>query len=152
MVPNQPLVFAGETKGRAEDSLIAYTWDKFLRTGDEKWPARLPMTKSAVRALDTVTSFCASKEGGGVKVDSFVVAGASKRGWTTWATAIVDKRVVAIIPIVIDMLNVEASFRHHFAAYGYYAPAVGDYEEMKIMQWQGTPQYRNLMKIEEPVS
>ena len=40
MVPNQPLVFAGETEGRKEDSLIAYTWDKFLRTGDSKWPAR----------------------------------------------------------------------------------------------------------------
>src|ERR1700674_1364941 len=59
-VPNQPIVFAGETKGRSEDDLIAYTWDKFLRTGDEKWPARLPMTKSAVRALDTVTAFCGS--------------------------------------------------------------------------------------------
>lgn len=35
-VPNQPLVFAGETRKRSEDSLIAYTWDKFLRTGDEK--------------------------------------------------------------------------------------------------------------------
>src|SRR5256885_262917 len=31
MVPNQPLVFAGETEHRTEDSLIAYTWDKFLR-------------------------------------------------------------------------------------------------------------------------
>src|SRR5215471_9286296 len=58
MVPNQPLVFAGETEGRKEDSLIAYTWDKFLRTGDPKWPARLPMTKSAVRAMDAITSFC----------------------------------------------------------------------------------------------
>src|ERR1051325_4538173 len=28
MVPNQPLVFAGETEGRKEDALIAYTWDK----------------------------------------------------------------------------------------------------------------------------
>src|SRR6267378_5260841 len=87
MVPNQPLVFAGETERRTEDSLIAYTWDKFLRTGDPKWPARLPMTKAAVRAMDTVTAFCGSAEGGKVKVDSFVVAGGSKRGWTTWTTA-----------------------------------------------------------------
>src|SRR5258707_2041368 len=94
MVPNQPLVFAGETEGRKEDSLIAYTWDKFLRTGDAKWPARLPMTKSAVRAMDTVTAFCGSAECGRVKVDGFVVAGGSKRGWTTWATAAVDNRVV----------------------------------------------------------
>src|SRR5439155_17121616 len=74
MVPNQPQDFAGESEGRTEDSLIAYTWDKFLRTGDSKWPARLPMTKAAVRALDTVTAFCESAEAGGVKLDGFVVA------------------------------------------------------------------------------
>ena len=150
MIPNQPLVFAGETKGRTEDSLIAYTWDKYLRTGDERWPARLPMTKAAVRALDTITAFCASDEGGKTKIDKFVVAGGSKRGWTTWTTAVVDKRVVAIVPIVIDMLNDVPSFKHHFAAYGFWAPAVGDYESMGIMNWQDTPEYAALMKIEEP--
>jgi len=150
MVPNQPLIFAGETEGRKEDSLIAYTWDKFLRTGDKKWPARLPMTKSAVRAMDTVTAFCGSAEGGNVKVDGFVVAGGSKRGWTTWTTAAVDKRVVAIVPIVIDVLNVIPSMRHHYAAYGFWAPAIGDYTAMRIMDWDSTPEYKALMRIEDP--
>lgn len=149
-VPNQPTVFAGETKGRTEDSLIAYTWDKFLRTGDEKWPARLPMTKAAVRALDTMTAFCASEAGGKVAVDKFFVAGGSKRGWTTWSTAAVDNRVIAIAPIVIDLLNIQPSFHHHFEVYGFYAPAVGDYTRAKIMDWDGSPEYRALMKIEEP--
>jgi PhoPQ-activated pathogenicity-related protein len=150
MVPNQPLVFAGETQGRKEDSLIAYTWDKFLRTGDPKWPARLPMTKAAVRAMDTITAFCASPAGGQVKVDGFVVAGGSKRGWTTWTTAAVDKRVVAIVPIVIDVLNMEPSMLHHYAAYGFWAPAIGDYSAFNIMDWMGTPENHALMKIEEP--
>ena len=150
MVPNQPLVFAGETQGRVEDALIAYTWDKFLRTGDEKWPARLPMTKSAVRAMDTVTKFCAGEEAGRLTVDGFVVAGGSKRGWTTWTTAAVDKRVVAIIPIVIDVLNIEPSMMHHYAAYGFWAPSIGDYTALRIMDWNGTPQYRALMRVEEP--
>jgi PhoPQ-activated pathogenicity-related protein len=150
MVPNQPLVFAGETKGRSEDSLIAYTWDKFLRTGDERWPTRLPMTKAAVRAMDTVTAYCASEDGGRIPIENFVVAGASKRGWTTWTTAAVDKRVVAIVPIVIDLLNIVPSFKHHFGAYGFWAPAVDDYERTGIMEWQDTPQYVALMKIEEP--
>ncbi|MBI3491243.1 MAG: PhoPQ-activated pathogenicity-related family protein [Acidobacteria bacterium] len=150
MVPNQPLIFADDKKARTEDAMIAYTWDKFLRTGDETWPARLPMTKSAVRAMDTVTSFLGGEAGGNVKVDRFVVAGASKRGWTTWTTAAVDKRVVAIIPMVIDLLNIGPSFEHHFAAYGYYAPAVADYEDQGIMKWIGTPQYHALMQIEEP--
>ena len=104
MVPNQPLVFLDdEGRQRTEDAIIAYTWDKYLRTGDEKWPLRLPMTKAAVRAMDTVTDLMMSDQGGGIEVDQFVVAGGSKRGWTTWATAIVDERVVAIMPIVIDV-------------------------------------------------
>ena len=37
-------------KERTEDGIIAYTWEKFLKGGDDQWPARLPMTKSAVRA------------------------------------------------------------------------------------------------------
>jgi PhoPQ-activated pathogenicity-related protein len=150
MVPNQPLVFSDDKKPRSEDAMIAYTWDKFLHTRDELWPARLPMTKAAVRAMDTVTTFLAGDAGGKLKVDAFVVAGGSKRGWTTWTTAAVDKRVVAVIPLVIDLLNIVPSFQHHFAAYGYYAPAIYDYESMGIMKWVGTPQYKALMKIEEP--
>jgi PhoPQ-activated pathogenicity-related protein len=103
-----------------------------------------------VRAMDTVTAFCKSKDGGEMNVDSFVVAGGSKRGWTTWTTAAVDKRVVGIVPMVIDLLNIEPSFIHHFEAYGFYAPAVGDYVAAGIMDWQGTEEYRNLMTIEEP--
>jgi PhoPQ-activated pathogenicity-related protein len=152
MIPNQPLVFAGETQGRKEDALIAYTWDKFLRTGDSKWPARLPMTKAAVRAMDTITTFCASDDGGHLKIDGFVVSGGSKRGWTTWTTAAVDKRVVAIVPFVIDVLNVGPSLAHHYGAYGFWAPSIGDYTKFHIMDWAGTPQNDALLKIEDPYS
>jgi len=152
LVPNQPVVFKDDParKPRFEDDFIAYTWNKYLRTGDERWPARLPMTKSAVRAMDAVMAFVASADGGGGKVSRFVVSGASKRGWTTWTTAAVDKRVVAIAPAVIDMLNVEPSFAHHWRAYGAWSEAVDDYVEYGIMNWMGTPQFRALMKIEEP--
>jgi len=152
MVPNQPVVFKDdpEHKPRSEDDFIAYTWNKYLRTGDEKWPARLPMTKSAVRAMDAVTAFAATPQGGGSRVTRFVVSGASKRGWTTWTTAAVDTRVIAIAPAVIDMLNVEPSFVHHYRAYGEWSEAVKDYTQQGIMNWMGTPQFRALMKIEEP--
>ena len=151
MVPNQPLTFVGDDFGpRREDQLIAYGWDRFLRGEDEIWLARLPMTKAAVRAMDTMTAFAASEDGGGAEVDRFVVAGGSKRGWTTWTTAIVDERVIAIAPIVIDMLNLEPSFMHHWKAYGFWAPAVGDYEREGIMDWFGDPRYLELQQIVEP--
>jgi PhoPQ-activated pathogenicity-related protein len=152
LVPNQPVVFKDDParKPRTEDDFIAYTWKHFLLTGDDRWPARLPMTKSAVRAMDAVTAFAASADGGGHRVGRFVVSGASKRGWTTWAAAAVDTRVVAIAPAVIDMLNVEPSFIHHFRAYGAWSDAVKDYVEQGIMDWIGRPQFHALMRIEEP--
>ena len=106
MIPNQPLVLNQDGVRRTEDDFIAYTWDQFLKTGDETWPARLPMVKSAVRAMDCVQELLASGQGGRVAIEKFVVSGGSKRGWTTWCTAAVDKRVAAAIPIVIDVVNV----------------------------------------------
>ena len=156
MVPNQKLKFADETdpryiaEGRKEDELIAYTWDKFLRTGDATWPAQLPMTKAAVRALDTVQEFCATPEVGSLTIDDFVVVGGSKRGWVTWLTAAVDTRVAAIMPAVIDVLNVEASMTHHVAAYGFWSSAVQDYVDMGVMNWFGTPEFSALTAIIDP--
>jgi len=151
-VPNQPLTFVAEGKPRKEDEMIAYAWDKYMHSGDSKWAPRLPMTKSAVRAMDTITAFCAGLENK-VAVDRFVVAGGSKRGWTTWTTGIADKRVVAIVPLVIDLLNVVPSFEHHFQAYGFWAPAVHDYQEMGIMdKWLGSKEFNQLMRLVDPYS
>ena len=77
MVPNEPLEFKHDGKMRKEDDLIAYTWNEFLQGGDDEWPARLPMVKSAVRAMDCVQELLASDEGGKLKVEKFVVAGGS---------------------------------------------------------------------------
>ncbi len=155
-VPNQPLHFTGEKvdkykeRGRYEDELIAYCWDQYLRTEDPIWATRLPMVKSAVRAMDTVTLFLGSEEGGNTTVDTFVVAGGSKRGWTTWMTAAVDPRIKAIIPIVIDLLNVVESFKHHWRVYGFWAEAIGDYVEMGLMDHLTSPEFKKLAELVEP--
>lgn len=149
-IPSQPLTFAGTTNKLKEDDLIAYTWEQFLKTGDERWPARLPMTKAAVRAMDAVIAFMASEEAGRLQIEKFVVVGASKRGWTTWTTALVDERVVAILPLVIDALNLGASLQHHYGSYGFFAPAVGSYTNRHLMDWAGTPEFRELTRIEDP--
>jgi PhoPQ-activated pathogenicity-related protein len=150
MVPNQPLTFAGEAQPRAEDAIIAYSWDKYLRTGDEFWPLRLPMTKSVVRAMDVIAAVARGGAAGGVEIARFVLGGASKRGWTAWTTAAVDHRVAAVIPLVIDMLNIEASFEHHYRAYGFWAPAIAAYQASGIMRWAGTSELAALLEIEDP--
>ena len=151
MVPNQPLVFHNDGIPRSEDDLIGYTWDQYLKTSDPTWLARNAMVKSAVRAMDAVTAMMASDTGGARKVDKFVVAGGSKRGWTTWLTGAMDDRVVAIVPIVIDVLNADISMRHHFAAYGYWAPAVGNYVQHGIMERMGHSRLAEIYRLVDPV-
>ena len=149
MVPNQPLTFVGESKPRWEDAIIAYTWDKYLTTGEERWPLRMAMTKSAVAAMDAIQSILLEE---GKKIKKFVVSGASKRGWTTWTTGGVDNRVEAIVPVVIDLLNLEPSFKHHWSVYGFWAPAIQDYVDMQIVDWWSSKEMRSLIKLVDPFS
>lgn len=156
-VPNQPLYFTDTPKaGRVEDDLVAYSRVKFMKTGDEEWPVRLAMVKSAVRAMDAVQQFLKSPEhkaaaGRSLEPASFVVSGASKRGWTTWLTGVEDPRVVAIIPLVIDALNSQAITRHHYQAYGFFSRALEDYFKHGIFPDKiGTPEYEKALNIEDP--
>jgi PhoPQ-activated pathogenicity-related protein len=150
-VPNQPLIFNKDGKERVEDDLLAYCHIKFVETGDPTWVARLPMVKSAVRAMDAATEFLASDEGDKVAIKSFVVVGGSKRSWTTWLTGAVDRRVKAIISVVIDVVNVRPSMMNHYAAYGFWAEAIGNYAvQHKIMDLWDSPRMKELNKIEDP--
>lgn len=153
MVPNQPFTFKKDEFGpRVEDQLIAYNWRKFLDGGEASWLTKLPMAKSVVRAMDTVTSFLGSKKGGKLKVDRFVLAGESKRAWTAWMTAAVDQRVVGIAPTAIDLLNLKPSFIHHYRAYGFWAPAVQDYFREGILDRIDEPRFEELLAIVDPYS
>ena len=147
LVPFQPLVFHGDGQPRKEDDLIGYCWDQYLQTGDATWLPRLPMTKSVVRAMDCLQEW---SERDGSRIEKFVVSGASKRGWTTWMTAAADRRVQAIIPMVIDVLNTEPSMRHHAEAYGFWTEAVGNYYQHKILQRPDHPRMKDLYRIEDP--
>lgn len=152
-IPFQPLTFPNDTVGeRYEDAIIAYGWRKFLEGGakdeDAIWLARLPMTKAVKLAMDATSEVVKTYYDKDLK--NYVVGGASKRGWTTWTIAAVDDRVVAIVPIVIDMLNLEPSFKHHWRNYGFWAPAVDDYVQEGIMEWMGTPEFDRLLAITGP--
>jgi PhoPQ-activated pathogenicity-related protein len=145
-VPNQHITFYGDPllKRRSEDSLVAYGWAHFLDYPDEpEWLLLLPMTKAAVKAMDTVENYVKNQvqqpqqqqqqqqqqqeedsgrgasAGAGATINQWGVAGASKRGWTTWLTAAaVTDRVMLAAPVVFDELNITANLHHHYQAYG----------------------------------
>jgi PhoPQ-activated pathogenicity-related protein len=144
-VPNQPLF-----DGLTEDNLIAHTFVKVLETGDKEWACLLPMTKSAVKAMDAIQQF-AEKELG-IKVNGFVVTGASKRGWTTWLTAVADpKRVKGIAPIVYDNLNIPAQMRHQREVFGGFSEQIREYEERGLLDLVvGDGKAQELIKLVDP--
>jgi PhoPQ-activated pathogenicity-related protein len=149
-VPNQPLHFADELGiPRKEDEILAYSMNKFLVTGDRQWPVHIAMTKAAVRAMDTIQTFLESRQ---QEIENFIVVGGSKRGWTTWLTAAVDPRVRAIVPASIDLLNMAPQFVHHWEAYGFYAPAVKDYDALDLPCKAITPAGQELLEIIDPYS
>ena len=121
-IPNQHITFALDPiqKSRSEDAVIAYTWDHFLKDPSQpNWLVRFPMVKASVRAMDAMTEFVETRLSDlQLKLDSFIVAGASKRGWTTWLVGAVDpSRVVAIVPVVLDAINFVAFSHHQYKAY-----------------------------------
>ena len=152
MVPNQPLRFTDSPGvARVEDDTIAYTRVKHFTTKDDEWLVRLAMVKAGVKAMDATQEFMKSDAGGKVAINQFVVAGASKRGWTTWLVGAVDERVIGIMPMVIDALNSEEITKHHFEVLGFFAPSLEDYVKHGLFPHKiGTPEYQAVLAIEDP--
>lgn len=142
-VPHQPIL-----GGKVEDQIIAHTFQKYLETGDADWPLLLPMVKSAARSMDAVSDLC--RQQWTLDIESYTVSGASKRGWTTWLTAAVDRRVTALAPMVIDMLNMQEQLKHQRAAWGELSEEIGDYSQLKLDQQLDTPRGQSLQSMVDP--
>ncbi|MDR1813427.1 MAG: PhoPQ-activated pathogenicity-related family protein [Tannerella sp.] len=142
--PNQPLM-----GGLNEDALISYTLDKFGKTGDYSLPLLFPMVKSAVRAMDAIQELSSPS----VVINGFVISGASKRGWTSWLSAATgDKRIIAIAPMVIDMLNMAVTLDYQQKIYGEYSDEINDYTKLNIPQAVHTDFGKALVTMIDPYS
>lgn len=142
-VPNQPLF-----DGMVEDEIISYTFDQYLQGKGDDWPLLFPMVKSAVRAMDAVQQFAKAQWQQDIR--SFVVTGASKRGWTTWLTGAADPRVEAIAPMVIDVLNMPAQMEQQMKSYGRYSEEIEDYSKRDIQNRQESEEGKRLTAMVDP--
>ncbi len=144
-VPNQPL--QGD---RYEDDLIAYTFDKYMNSEGNDWPLLLPMVESAVRAMDATSAILEKQSG--TPISKFSMAGASKRGWTTWLTSAVDKRVVSIAPMVIDVLNMPTQLKQQYQSYGRYSHMITPYLKYNFPERMLKGEGRRLTQLVDPFS
>lgn len=142
-IPFQPLF-----DNLREDALISYTFKEFMASGEADWPLLLPMTKSAVRAMDTVQAY--AKKEWQMDIQDFIVTGASKRGWTTWLTGAADKRVKAIAPMVIDTLNMAEQMKLQKQSFGGYSEQIRDYSEKGLTDAFDSEPGRKLLAIVDP--
>jgi PhoPQ-activated pathogenicity-related protein len=143
-IPNQPLL---ENELR-EDDLIAETFVRYLRTKDENWPLLFPMVKSVVKSMDVLQAF--GKQQWAEPINQFIVSGASKRGWTTWLTAAVDRRVRAIAPVVIDTLNMRAQMPRQLKAFGAYSSRLAPYTSRGLVPIPETAEGQRLLSMVDP--
>jgi PhoPQ-activated pathogenicity-related protein len=108
------------------------------------------MVKSAVRGMDAVQEF--ARQEWVLDIETFTVTGASKRGWTTWLTSAVDRRVTALAPMVIDMLNMGPQLRHQQEVWGKPSYKIHDYTDRGLHEALQTAPGRVLQQIVDPYS
>lgn len=148
-VPNQFLTYADDGKARREDDSVAHTWGLFLRSpGTRKTlPLHVPMAAALSRAMTL-----AERELASLDVRSFILAGASKRGWASWHALASDPRVDAVVPFVIDILDMRSVLTHIYRSYGRNWPlALSAYYGEGITEQVETPAFSQLAQIQDPL-
>jgi len=79
---------------------------KYLQTHDSTFITFVPMVRAVERAMDAIQELAPKELGKPVR--RFILVGHSKAGGTAWWAAAIDPRVVGIVPIGADLLNVKA--------------------------------------------
>ncbi len=145
-IPNQPLY-----GGKTEDALVVYTWLKYMETGDDSWPLHFPMAKAVLKSMDAIQEM--SKKESLPEINSFLINGGSKRGWTTWlAGASRDPRIKAIAPMVIDTLNLPAQSQYQMEYYHGGSEQIEDYTKVDMFHKLLSPEGAKLIALEDPYS
>ncbi|SCC04246.1 PhoPQ-activated protein PqaA family protein [Kosakonia oryziphila] len=149
-VPNQVLIYQGVTTPLAEDDSVAYSWKLFIDDTEKYQNASLhiPMAASVSQAFRL-----AKKELTQQNITKFIIAGASKRGWAAWLTALSDPDVDAVVPFVMDLLDTKKSLEHMYRSYGKNWPvAFYPYYKQGVDQQIGTDEFASLMTLEDPLA
>lgn len=148
-IPPTNLVYQQDNKVRIEDDSIARSWKLYSEnpTQRQQLPLLIPMTATISQSIRLAKTELAKWH-----INQFIVTGASKRGWATWLSAVSDPSVVAIVPMVIDLLDIKSALRNMNKTYGgnwplFFAP----YYNQGVDRMINTPAFAQLLKIIDPL-
>ena len=137
-IPNQDLCFydvPGKPFCGQEDSIIGYSFNRYLyQNKSADWLLLFPMAKATIRAMDAITDI-SKKVFNNPNINHYVIAGASKRGWTTWLTGAADPvpgRIRAIIPFVLDAIGFRSFLDRQWESYNGYTFALQPYVDQGL--------------------
>ncbi len=156
-IPNCPVIFPSDPakKERGEDSLIAWAWRQFLvdPQHDPEWLPRLPMAKAGMQCMRAVEEY--AKATLDIDIEGWVVSGASKRGWTTWAVGMATcencPNILGIAPLVPIVPDLVKEVHRQWQSYDGFTFAFSDYTAVNITQDLDSEEFQNAMKIVDPV-
>ena len=170
-LPNAPVVYPSDPTQaeRTEDAIIAWAWRQYIdakgRQGrgggasdDElaEWLPRLPMVKGAYQAMRAAGDFMSER--GIAEVEGWVVAGTSKRGWTTWMVGAARcvaswcPKVIAIAPLVPIVPNIIHDMHHMWKSYDGFTVEFIDYTSANITTYLDTAPFADIMQIVDPIN
>ncbi|HFV9733488.1 TPA: PhoPQ-activated pathogenicity-related family protein [Salmonella enterica subsp. enterica serovar Yarrabah] len=148
-IPNQYLTFQDDKKPLKEDESVSRSWALFMEAPEQRelMPLNIPMVTAISQAMRL-----AKKELTQWNINSFIITGISKRGWTTWLSAIADSDVEAIVPFAIDLLDIDASLEHIYQSYGGNWPITFyPYYQQGIDEKIKSPTFTQLRQIIDPL-
>lgn len=140
-VPNQPLL-----GGKTEDVLLSYTLDRYRHSGDATWPLLFPMVTSVVRGIDTLQETLQQPH---LRV---ILIGASKRGWTTYLSAAVERRIIGIVPAVYEMIAMREQVALARERYGKDSDKIRPYTALGLTDALLEPRMATLLSWIDPVA
>ncbi|WDU65194.1 PhoPQ-activated protein PqaA family protein [Pseudomonas poae] len=146
--PNQYLTYNNDGKPRTEDDSVAHSWKLFMQApaADPFMALNVPVMEAIIKTMDLADRELP------VKTSGYILTGASKRAWAVWLATLVDTRVTAIAPVVIETLSGKLAFEHAYQVYGHSWPlAFIDYYREGVTAQLNTEGFDKLMQVIDPL-
>lgn len=114
------------------------------------------MVKAAYQCMKAAQEFL--EFNGIARVEGWVAAGASKRGWTTWDVAVVRDhcndcvKILGVAPLVPIVPDLDEEIHRMWQAFGGFTWAFQDYLELNLTERMASPEWEMAKNIIDPMA